>query len=257
MPTIHRKHPQARRASTGPGDQSPSDRWSVHGNPGMVAVQPGDDPTEHQACTGGSARADGFAASVRRRSGLFIAVGGLVAVKSVPLINARAASSHCIGSDIDGEASTCASNCFTPATYIITVMPAIPQSPGIRVLHEPGTKRYRFGYGAGRNGLIVRRAIYLSFTLVHRGSLGVANDPHTGDDNCVMRYDDAHGYYSKAVPATVRYYPRKENAVGMGICIPFVASAERSAHLPVPVQEMLVSAKYRSDSERRRCAPAR
>ena len=37
-------------------------------------------------------------------------------------------------------------------------------------------------------------------------SLGLDNDQHSGDDNCVMRYDDARGYYPKGRPADTRYY---------------------------------------------------
>lgn len=47
--------------------------------------------------------------------------------------------------------------------------------------------------------------------------LGLLNDQHSGDDNCVMRYDNAHGYKPEAGPASVRYYPPKEGA-GFGLC---------------------------------------
>ncbi|MGC9973216.1 MAG: hypothetical protein ABSE56_21785 [Bryobacteraceae bacterium] len=49
-------------------------------------------------------------------------------------------------------------------------------------------------------------------------SLGVADDPHTGDDNCVMRYDDARGYYSQANPATVRYCFKPKEPAGTSLC---------------------------------------
>jgi len=46
--------------------------------------------------------------------------------------------------------------------------------------------------------------------------VGVANDPHTGDDNCVMRYDDANGHLSKT-SSSVLYYTPGESA-GFSIC---------------------------------------
>ena len=46
--------------------------------------------------------------------------------------------------------------------------------------------------------------------------LGLAGDCHTGNDDCVMRYDDAEGYISKSDP-TVIYFTPGEPA-GTGIC---------------------------------------
>jgi hypothetical protein len=46
--------------------------------------------------------------------------------------------------------------------------------------------------------------------------LGAANDTHTGNDNCVMRYDDSSGYFSKANPAIIYYTPGE--AEGLSIC---------------------------------------
>jgi hypothetical protein len=64
-------------------------------------------------------------------------------------------------------------------------------------------------------------------------TLGVANDPHTGDDNCVMRYD-SRGYYSKANPATVRYCVKPEPA-GQTLCSsPAGTGFNASGHLPQP-----------------------
>lgn len=49
-------------------------------------------------------------------------------------------------------------------------------------------------------------------------TLGLDNDQHSGDDNCVMRYDDAQGYYSKARPADTRYYIVGGEGAGFGLC---------------------------------------
>jgi hypothetical protein len=46
--------------------------------------------------------------------------------------------------------------------------------------------------------------------------LGKADDTHTGNDNCVMRYDDSSGYFSKAGPGTI-YYTAGETE-GVSIC---------------------------------------
>jgi hypothetical protein len=46
--------------------------------------------------------------------------------------------------------------------------------------------------------------------------LGAADDTHTGNDNCVMRYDDSSGYFSKAAPGTIYYTPGE--AEGISIC---------------------------------------
>jgi hypothetical protein len=47
-------------------------------------------------------------------------------------------------------------------------------------------------------------------------TIGVSNDPHTGDDNCVMRYDDANAHYVKGNPNGVYYTPGEH--AGFGIC---------------------------------------
>jgi hypothetical protein len=47
-------------------------------------------------------------------------------------------------------------------------------------------------------------------------TIGVANDPHTGDDNCVMRYDDANAHYVKGNPNGVYYTPGEH--AGFGLC---------------------------------------
>jgi hypothetical protein len=47
-------------------------------------------------------------------------------------------------------------------------------------------------------------------------TIGVANDPHTGDDNCVMRYDDANAHRAKGIPNTVYYTPGEH--AGFGLC---------------------------------------
>jgi hypothetical protein len=49
-------------------------------------------------------------------------------------------------------------------------------------------------------------------------SLGLDNDQHSGDDNCVMRYDDASGYYKRGGPANVRYYILGGEQAGFGLC---------------------------------------
>ena len=46
--------------------------------------------------------------------------------------------------------------------------------------------------------------------------IGVANDPHTGDDNCVMRYDDARAYFSKTDGHTI--YVVDSEPAGWGLC---------------------------------------
>jgi len=46
--------------------------------------------------------------------------------------------------------------------------------------------------------------------------VGVANDPHTGDDTCVMRYDDATGHLSRE-SNSILYYTPGEYA-GFSIC---------------------------------------
>lgn len=48
-------------------------------------------------------------------------------------------------------------------------------------------------------------------------TLGKYHDQHSGDDNCVMRYDDAEGYQPQAGPANARYYIGSEDA-GFGLC---------------------------------------
>jgi len=48
-------------------------------------------------------------------------------------------------------------------------------------------------------------------------TLGLNNDQHSGDDNCVMRYDDAEGYTPQAGPANARYHSGSEPA-GFGLC---------------------------------------
>ena len=47
-------------------------------------------------------------------------------------------------------------------------------------------------------------------------TIGVANDPHTGDDNCVMRYDDADAHYVNGNPNGVYYTPGEH--AGFGLC---------------------------------------
>jgi hypothetical protein len=47
-------------------------------------------------------------------------------------------------------------------------------------------------------------------------TIGVANDPHTGDDNCVMRYDDANAHYVNGNPNGVYYTPGEH--AGFGLC---------------------------------------
>jgi hypothetical protein len=49
-------------------------------------------------------------------------------------------------------------------------------------------------------------------------SLGLDNDQHSGDDNCVMRYDDARGYYPKAGPSDARYFIVGSEGAGFGLC---------------------------------------
>jgi hypothetical protein len=46
-------------------------------------------------------------------------------------------------------------------------------------------------------------------------TIGVANDPHTGDDNCVMRYE-ANAHYIKGNPNGLYYTPGEH--AGFGIC---------------------------------------
>ncbi len=46
--------------------------------------------------------------------------------------------------------------------------------------------------------------------------VGVANDQHTGDEDCVMRYDDARGHLKNGAP-NVLYYTLPEDA-GFSIC---------------------------------------
>ncbi len=46
--------------------------------------------------------------------------------------------------------------------------------------------------------------------------IGAANDPHTGDDNCVMRYDNARAYFSKTDGNTI--YVVDSEPAGLGIC---------------------------------------
>jgi hypothetical protein len=46
--------------------------------------------------------------------------------------------------------------------------------------------------------------------------VGVANDTHSGDDNCVMRYDDASGHLKKGDPSTLYYTPGE--SAGFSIC---------------------------------------
>ena len=46
--------------------------------------------------------------------------------------------------------------------------------------------------------------------------LGATDDTHTGNDNCVMRYDDSSGYFSKADPRVIYYTPGE--AEGLSIC---------------------------------------
>ena len=65
--------------------------------------------------------------------------------------------------------------------------------------------------------------------------LGVANDPHTGDDSCVMRYDDARGYYSKDSPATVRYCFKPGEPAGTSLCTSAAGTGvNASDHAPQP-----------------------
>ena len=46
--------------------------------------------------------------------------------------------------------------------------------------------------------------------------VGVPNDPHTGDDTCVMRYDDATGHASRSSPSVLYYTPGEY--AGFAIC---------------------------------------
>ncbi len=48
--------------------------------------------------------------------------------------------------------------------------------------------------------------------------LGLPNDPHTGDDNCVMRYDDARGYYPVSRTPGVRYRFKPGELAGTALC---------------------------------------
>jgi hypothetical protein len=46
--------------------------------------------------------------------------------------------------------------------------------------------------------------------------VGVPDDPHTGDDNCVMRYDDATAHLKKGSNSTLYYYPSEH--AGVALC---------------------------------------
>jgi len=66
--------------------------------------------------------------------------------------------------------------------------------------------------------------------------LGVAGgDPHTGDDNCIMRYDDARGYYPKGHPANHRIYFVPREPEGLTLCTTAVGSGVNDpARTPQP-----------------------
>jgi hypothetical protein len=49
-------------------------------------------------------------------------------------------------------------------------------------------------------------------------TLGLQDDQHSGDDNCVMRYDDAWGYTPIAGPANARIYILGGESAGYGLC---------------------------------------
>ncbi len=49
-------------------------------------------------------------------------------------------------------------------------------------------------------------------------TLGLQDDQHSGDDNCIMRYDDAHGYYPSGGPADTRIYVLGGESAGFGLC---------------------------------------
>ena len=46
--------------------------------------------------------------------------------------------------------------------------------------------------------------------------LGRPGDPHTGNDDCVMRYDDSSGYFSSSDGNTIYYTP--DEPAGLSLC---------------------------------------
>jgi hypothetical protein len=59
-------------------------------------------------------------------------------------------------------------------------------------------------------------------------TIGVAEDPHTGDDNCVMRYDDADAHYVKGNPKGVYYTPGEY--AGFGLCTSGAGTGINDSH---------------------------
>jgi hypothetical protein len=166
--------------------------------------------------------------------GYAIAVGGPGTPKSVSMINVAPLLPSASANDIDYEASTLAHELFHACNVYHHGDASYPTVTWVRVPFTNFVYENNTGFVTVLDETGLSSAGHLpELTPVHV-RLGVANDPHTGDDNCVMRYDDAHGYYPKAGPASVRYYPRRENA-GMGVCIQSQGTGVNDpAHLPQP-----------------------
>jgi hypothetical protein len=144
------------------------------------------------------------------------ALGGPGTPKSIAVVNAPQQLPNPTQHSVDYLASTLAHELFHAcnvyhhgdAGYPTVSWQRLPTG----VVLENGTTPVTLRDEAGADA-----SVRLPELTVVPVNLGVANDPHTGDDSCVMRYDDAHGYYPDAGPPAVRYFTPTETA-GTGLC---------------------------------------
>jgi hypothetical protein len=63
-------------------------------------------------------------------------------------------------------------------------------------------------------------------------TIGIDGDTHSGDDNCVMRYDDSSGYFSATDARTVYFVGREDS--GDGICAARAGTGINGPRTPQP-----------------------
>ena len=148
--------------------------------------------------------------------GYAIAVGGPGTPKSITMVNVPPLAPSSAASFVSYMASTLAHELFHACNVYHHGELNYPTVSWTRMASgaviENGTTPVTLLNEAG--GDASRLLPELTPTTV---KLGLMNDQHSGNDNCVMRYDDAHGYKPEAGPANARYYPPSESA-GFGLC---------------------------------------
>jgi hypothetical protein len=149
-------------------------------------------------------------------TGYAIAVGGPGTPKSVTMVNVPPFPPDASASDVSYMASSLAHELFHACNVYHHGDLDYPSVSWMRMLSgaviENGTTPVTLLDELGGDA-----SVHLPELTATTVNLGLMNDQHSGDDNCVMRYDNAHGYKPEAGPVDVRYYPPKESA-GFGLC---------------------------------------